>query len=387
MRKLNLGAGSIDLPDYESFDGATGDSLFPLDVEDGSCEEIRASHVLEHFSHLEVATVVKHWVSKLAPGGRLRIAVPNFQTIAEDYLAGKEFNIQGYTFGGHCDARDHHQCAFDVELLRELLLDCGIERLHEWTSELNDCAALPVSLNLGGYKPIGPAKYCANTVAVLSAPRFGPVLHFRCSSQAFGKARVPYQIGAGAYWQQVLCEIMEQQIAEPSVKYVITCDYDTVFCHEDVLELYRLMEACPEADAIFPLESKRASDHALFGIVGKDGKPVPAVSMYRLSCNLLPVTHGHFGLTIFRADSLRSFARPWMVGTPNDDGRWGAGKIDADIEFWYRWKDSGRTLFLAPRVVVGHLQEMVTWPGADLKPIYQSTNDYDAAGMPQGARR
>lgn len=387
MKRLNLGAGDVELADYEPRDGKKGDTLFPLPDEDGSCEEIRASHVLEHFSHTDVAAVMRNWTAKLAPGGLLRIAVPNFEKIARDYLEGKNFDVQGYTFGGHSDARDWHGCGFDRELLMELFLDCGLERLHEWTSDVQDCAALPVSLNVGGYKPSGSAKACKDTIAVLSAPRFGPVMHFRCALTAFTKARVPYQIAGGAYWHQVMSEVLEQQISDAQVRYVMTCDYDTVFSYEDVLELYRLMEAYPEADAVFPLESKRASDHALFGILGKNGKPVTSVAGYQLARNLMPVSHGHFGLTIIRAEKLRSFPRPWMLPQPSPEGRWGDGKKDADIHFWHHWTDSGRTLFLAPRVVVGHLQEMITWPGRDLKPIYQSCNDYEEGGMPEGARR
>jgi predicted SAM-dependent methyltransferase len=387
MKRLNLGSGDQALDGFTNLDGKSGDSLFPLDVADGSIDEIRASHVLEHFSHRDVMAVLKHWVSKLVPGGLLKIAVPDFEKIARDYLDGKPVNVQGYVYGGHVDERDRHNCGFDTELLSEMMLDCGLERLHHWTSEIDDCAALPITLNVAGYKPSGAAKQCANTVAVLSAPRFGPVMHFRCASTAFGRARVPYQIMGGAYWHQVMSEVLESQIADPEIRYVITCDYDTVFTYADVVELYRLMEADPAADAIFPLESKRGSDHALFGILGKDGKPIAGIGMYQLARNLLPVTHGHFGLTILRADSLRSFARPWMNSSPNAEGRWGDGKKDADIDFWHRWVESGRTLFLAPRVVVGHLQEMITWPGRDLRPIYQLTKDYDADGMPQEARR
>lgn len=385
--KLNLGAGSSVIADFEPRDIKRGDSLYPLPDADGSVDEIRASHVLEHFSHTEVSAVINHWVDKLAPGGRLRIAVPDFEKVARDYLDGKPVNVQGYVFGGHQDADDRHGCGFDRELLTELLLNAGLERLHDWTSEVQDCAALPVSLNLSGYKPLAPLRQCYGVTAVLSAPRFGPVMHFRCALSAFARARVPYQIAGGAYWHQVLSEVLESQIDDPEIRYVITCDYDTVFGYEEVMELYRLMESVPEADAIFPLQSKRGSDYALFGILGKDGKPTVSVAGYQLSRNLLPVSTGHFGLTIFRADRLRSFARPWMNSVPNAEGRWTDGKTDADIHFWHHWRESGRSLYLAPRVVVGHLQEMVTWPGRDLRPIYQTSTDFDATGMPEEARR
>jgi len=99
------------------------------------------------------------------------------------------------------------------------------------------------------------------------------------------------------------------------------------------------------------------------------------------------VSSGHFGLTIFRASRLRDFRRPWMGGNPNEEGRWTKGKVDPDIEFWHNWIAAGRTLFLAPRIVVGHMLEMVAWPGKDLQTIYQTLNDFDAVGMPQEARR
>jgi hypothetical protein len=385
--RLNLGAGSLLLEGYEPRDGAKGDVLYPLPDADGAIEEIRASHVLEHFSHTQVEGVIKNWVAKLAPGGLLRIAVPDFEKIARDYLDGKDFPIQGYTFGGHVDERDYHKCGFDLELLTDLFLKAGLERIHEWKSELQDAAALPISLNLAGYKPSGPAVRCADTVAVLSAPRFGPIQHFRCAFEAFRRAGVPYMMAGGAYWHQVMSEVLEKQIAEPDRRYVITCDYDTLFRYEDVLELYRLMEACPEADAIFPLESKRASDFTIMGIIGKDGKYVSKIAQSQLERDLLPVTTGHFGLTIFRVESLKTFDRPWMNSTPNKEGRWSEGKVDADIQFWHHWKASGKTLFLAPRLVVGHMLEMAAWPGKNLRTIYQTLSDYDAAGMPQEARR
>jgi len=386
--KLNLGAGESIIEGFEPRDGKTGDFLYPLPDADGSVDEIRASHVLEHFSHLEVASVLHNWVAKLKPGGRIRIAVPDFQKIAREYLEGKDINVMGYTFGGQVDERDYHKSGFDKETMVELFISAGLERLHEWKSEIQDAASLPISLNLGGYKPLRMEKVCTGTTAVLSAPRFGPVMHFRFVSQALMRAGVQYQIGAGAYWHQVLSEIMEMQIAIPETRYVITCDYDTICSHAEIVELYRLMEAYPEADAIVPLQSKRGSDEVLFGIQKENGEYVTAMAAHNLERNLLPITTGHFGLTIFRADSLRSLPRPWMEPVPNQDGRWTDGKIDADIDFWHRWKKSGKTLFLAPRVVIGHVQEIIIWPGKDLMPVYQSETDYDqAGGMPEEVRR
>ena len=123
---LDLGAGDNPVPGSISVDRKNGQEVYPLNYEDNSVDEIRASHVLEHFSHTEVSDVINHWVSKLIPGGRLRIAVPNFEYIAREYLAGSPVNVQGYLMGGHIDENDKHGCAFDPEVLTEPLLASGL---------------------------------------------------------------------------------------------------------------------------------------------------------------------------------------------------------------------------------------------------------------------
>lgn len=47
-------------------------------VKANSVDEILARHVLEHFSHRDTAEILGTWLSRLKPGGKLRIEVPNF---------------------------------------------------------------------------------------------------------------------------------------------------------------------------------------------------------------------------------------------------------------------------------------------------------------------
>ena len=383
--RLNIGAGTTVIDGFTPIDRKAGQEGYPLDFADGSVSEIYASHVLEHYSHRDVSAVVNHWVKKLKPGGRLRIAVPDFQVVAATYLAKKPINVQGYVMGGHSDEDDRHGCIFDRESLAEIMASAGLERIRPWRAELQDCAALDVSLNLSGYKPlVGEA--VTGAVAVLSAPRFGPLLHTRCAYAAFMKAQVPYQITQGAYWHQVMSECLETQL-EAGREYIYTCDFDTVFSAQDVIDLYRLMRTFPEADAICAVQSKRSSGHALFGMKDEHGAPVTTVAAQEFDRHLTRISTGHFGLTIFRASSLQTFARPWMQPKPNKDGRWTDGKIDADIDFWNNWERANKTLFLANRVVVGHLQEQIAWPNVDFSPVYQGTAEYTHDGPPPEAAR
>lgn len=385
--RLNLGSRHIQIPGFVDVDRRYGTEVYPLPYPDNSVEEILASHVLEHFSHRQVTEVLLHWIEKLKPGGRLRIAVPDFEKVAKDYLAGLPVNVQGFVMGGHEDDNDKHGAIFDKEELTEAMMACGLERIGQWKGEYGGCDEFDISLNLQGFKPSAPIQKLTNVKAVESMPRFGPVMHSICALKVFKTLQIDANFGQSCFWHQRLSVGMEDAIADPTCKYVLTLDYDTVFSCSDVMELYRLMEACPEADAVCSLQSKRRCEASLFSIRNEQGElayQIPADWLNRL---LLPVNTGHFGLTLIRAESLRNFPRPWMTPIPNKDGLWDKGQTDADIDFWHRFKANGFKLFLAPKVVVGHLEEVVKWPGPDLKPIYQDTGDYEENGIPAEVQR
>jgi len=94
--KLNIGAGEHNLEGYMPIDLLNGQDARKLEFADNSVDEIRASHILEHFGHREVCDVLREWVRVLKPGGLMKLAVPNFEKVARDYLDGKQINIQGY---------------------------------------------------------------------------------------------------------------------------------------------------------------------------------------------------------------------------------------------------------------------------------------------------
>lgn len=105
--KLNIGSGG-DVEGYVSIDRKQGKEAYPLDYPDDSIEEVRASHILEHFPRGQVERVIREWVRVLKPGGCLKIAVPDFDWI----LAHRDDPMwQGYLFGGQSDNNDFHHIA------------------------------------------------------------------------------------------------------------------------------------------------------------------------------------------------------------------------------------------------------------------------------------
>ena len=151
MIRLNLGAGRHPLPDFINLDGANGDCIYPLDIK--QADEIRASHVLEHFSIDESIDVLANWIGTLVPGGLLRVAVPDFTELCRLHFKGNEqFDIEAVIMGGQVDERDYHKSLWTNAKLRHIMEQFGLTDIKTWQSEIQDCASLPFSLNLMGRK-------------------------------------------------------------------------------------------------------------------------------------------------------------------------------------------------------------------------------------------
>jgi hypothetical protein len=404
--RLNLGGGddpACQLPGHINVDRKCGGEIFPLriprtegitdsiDPRGGCIDEIRASHCLEHLSHKDARAAIKQWAWTLKPGGVLKIAVPNFAYCAEKYLAGEQLPIAGYVMGGQTHEDDFHRSLWDEEELRAQMESAGLRDIKPWTSEVPDCASLPVSLNLMGTKaaPIAPTRQCIpRTAAVMSMPRLAFSDNMFSVIQIVASRNLHFDKVTGAFWGQCLTRVIEPHL-EDGTEWILLVDYDTVVGVEQFDELCRLMLAHPEADAIAPVQIKREESNLLMGLTDASGKPLPhgtRVTVGDFEPELVRVSWAHCGFTLIRVAALRKLAKPWFHSTPDAKGGWGEGRVDDDIFFWRRWAEAGNTAYLAPHVPVGHAQLVVTWPDLNLQPIHQYTTDYYNKGLPQGVR-
>ena len=382
--RLNIGAGSVAIEGFTSIDRKNGDEAYPLKYEDESVDEIRASHVLEHFYTSDLYSVLSDWVRVLKPGGKIKLAVPSFAHVAEQYHrnTGDSNLLFAYVMGGATDDNDHHHAIFDEPRLRVLMRMCNLDQIQPWVSDVLDCARLAVSLNLEGVKPF-PRKEVVRpaTVACMSTSRLGFTEHMFCATQVFVPRDINIIKATGVFWGQCLERIMSDAIAS-GVEWIVTMDYDTVFTGEMFDELCYLMATHPEADAIAPWQVKRECDDPLCWFTGKDGIRRGEIPLTELDCPLTKVDSAHFGLTLFRVSALKKMEHPWFLATPSKDGTWGENHIDEDIHFWHKWRDTGNSLFLANRVSIGHLQHMVTWPDKSYRAQHQYVTDFQKHGMP-----
>lgn len=570
--KLNLGSGHKDLEidGYVNIDIANGVSAYPLDYESETVDEIRASHILEHFSKSEVENVLKSWVDKLRPGGVLKIAVPDFRKIASRYVSGEpsKHNTVHYIVGGQDDSNDYHKMIFDEDSLSQYLTAAGLENITKWTSEIEDCASYDISLNLQGNKPdiaipqaysdiankrynlysqfeedgiieeifnrIGAVnKWClecgaadgvlfsntrkliesgwkailieadtsifenlkknanencicenvkvkpnqnegldyflkkhnapkdidllvidvdgqdwhlwntmtqysprvvsiecslpadkelymgddyiptiggdgqagykailrlaaskgykpiirtktnmicvrndlepmlhankpvsekTNIHAIMSMPRLAFTDNLYSAIRVFPPLGIGFDKGCGVFWGQILTNMMEAHL-DDGTEYIITLDYDTWFTKEHVIRLCQLMAENPDVDAIVPVQVKRENNIPMFSIVDGDKVGLTKVPVSMFDKELVDIVGGHFGLTIFRVDSLRKLKKPWFLPMPDKDGGWSDGKIDEDIHFWHNFYNCGFRTCLATQINIGHIQLTCTFPG------------------------
>jgi predicted SAM-dependent methyltransferase len=140
--KLHLGCGPRHIPGFVHVDAQPGphiDIVGPVEklpVPDASATLVYASHVLEHFGRFEYKAVLKEWHRVLAPGGTLRLAVPDFAACAALYyesgLSDRMSGLAGLLVGGQRDAYDFHKMVFDENSLRADLLEAGFTSVRRW---------------------------------------------------------------------------------------------------------------------------------------------------------------------------------------------------------------------------------------------------------------
>jgi len=153
---------NIEPADYVDFVGDCSDlSQFA----DQSVAEIYASHVLEHLGYLDdLPNALKGFHRVLKVGGRLRLSVPDLETLCRLFLHPKldmasRFHVMRVIFGGQMDPHDFHKVGMTEEFMTDYLQVAGftsIERVESFdlvadTSTLK-LAGVAVSLNMQAVK-------------------------------------------------------------------------------------------------------------------------------------------------------------------------------------------------------------------------------------------
>ena len=391
MLKLDIGCGPHRIPGYTPVDASLGHDVRALPFADGTVDEIRASHVLEHIPFPQAGLVVEHWARLLKPGGWLKVAVPDFDKIVDWYKEGRgaEMPIEAYLMGGHTDHLDSHKAIYQAQKLKMLLEQAGLEHVCEWTGDADDCSRHPVTLNLKARKPHKslPVEWPTydDMHLVQTCPRLGFTDHMYCCAVATKTLGINLTRHTGVFWTQGIDRVLTDTLRNEKIKWILTTDYDSVFEAEDIVRMRDIAER-NECDVLAPLQAGRERTTPLLTIKDEKGGLKSGMMSTELDRDCIQVATAHFGLTLIRADALRKVERPWFRGEPAPDGTWGEGRTDDDIWFWRQCEKAGVKAWITPKVRIGHAELVVAWIDRDLQRRWQATNEYYAQGKPPYAR-
>lgn len=345
---------------------------------DGSVACIDAFDYLPTLTDSQAIDMIGEWARVIEDGGTLHLVVPDFEAIAKDYSCGNPCP----------DAQS-------------MLLGTGVARASLWTP-----AKVRETIHRNGFWTVGEFEvdsgpyvgrhwirlkairrkrhvvnlpmrdcYCA-----MSMPRLAFTENMDCVFDMCFKLGIGFTRVTGAFWGQCLTNALLRGMAEESVKYIITVDYDSVFDRNDVVRLYQIMENHPEYAACCSQQIHREKTSVLMTLDDGNGKPRTEVSYDETLTDILPILTGNFGLTFIRVEALKRLPQPWFLGIPNEDGKWDDGKVDDDIYFWSKMRKHGMKVGVAPQVRIGHMQLVVTWPTKHLDMEYQYISDYRKNG-------
>lgn len=147
--RLHVGCGNIHIDNWCNVDVlATGATDLISDIKTlndfgvNQASEIYSCHVLEHFSHAEILPILKRWFEVLAPGGLLRLSVPDLDAITRIYQANIDhFQVPGHQpwialiYGGQKDQYDFHKTGFNFCWMKHLLEEIGFVDVNRYENE------------------------------------------------------------------------------------------------------------------------------------------------------------------------------------------------------------------------------------------------------------
>ena len=135
-------------------------SRFP----DASCDEIYASHVLEHVPLFRVLPTLQGFHRILKRTGRAMISVPDLELLCQLFTSSDldkhaRYHVMKMIYGAQVDPSDFHHIGFSLEFLTEFLSAAGFSRVEpvETFGLFNDGSDFapyggPISLNVIAYK-------------------------------------------------------------------------------------------------------------------------------------------------------------------------------------------------------------------------------------------
>jgi len=142
MKKLHLGCGKRFIPGFVHVDvdahphvDHVGDIRDLGEFAEGCAELIYCCHCFNFFDDEEAPAVLAEWRRVLAPGGILRLSVPDFDAACRAYLFFEKIQPVQRLVNGYYKTESgaiYYRTLYDERTLGQLLLRCGFENPHRY---------------------------------------------------------------------------------------------------------------------------------------------------------------------------------------------------------------------------------------------------------------
>ena len=265
------------------------------------------------------------------------------------------------------------------------MIKAGLSDIVEWETDGKDTSSHRVSLNLEGTKPrvtiapedepAPPGTQDIKIGAFMTLPRYEAVVSRSVIETSLRRLGIGLATSQGVFWGQCMQRMFETAV-EDGVDWILSIDSDSLFSAEQVSLLLDAFATCPKADAMAALQCRRGAKFPLMTIGGQDGKQLPTLDPFL-------VTTAHFGLTLIRVDVLKTVPKPWFKSEPDEHGEYGDDRLDDDIWFWHQWRLAGKSIYVAPRVSIGHLEETVAMFDEHLNPYHEYIHKWRSTHLPR----
>jgi predicted SAM-dependent methyltransferase len=157
--RINLGSGHLVMDEYVNVDGRP---LPGIDVvaevgnlpfERSSLDEIRSSHLLEHFPPPQLTKLLSYWHDLLRPGGLFVAVVPDAESMIRTFVAGDTSwdDLKEVTYGAQEYAGDFHFTMFSQSDLIAALRGAGFVDAKVLEAGRRNGACL--EMEVAAYKP------------------------------------------------------------------------------------------------------------------------------------------------------------------------------------------------------------------------------------------
>jgi hypothetical protein len=235
-------------------------------------------------------------------------------------------------------------------------------------------------LQTGNYDPTkDPTVHAVKVAAVCSVPRLGWQDHFGSIFRALSPHNMVLSWFTTAFWHKGISQAMKREIL---ADWILVTDYDTVFDYHHISQLLSVFGNNPHMDALAAMQPRRGNGAPLMTAKDGDGnklKESPANGPIKAYT-------AHFGCTLIRTSALRDLPKPWFLGVPDENLEWGDLCVDPDIYFWKKWAECGKTLYVDPRIRVGHLEVMVSHMDEHMIQRYVPVSQWRAMHSDEGSQ-